>query len=131
MKDAPKWKIGLVWFLTVVLALFMALVGSGKFTQPEAWTRIATTVDVPYWLMQVAGVMEMVGAVLLLVPRVAALGGVTVATVMAGAVLAQVMGEQPGGAISPLVFGASALFIARQRADQLPWRSTVPQGELA
>ncbi len=127
MKDAPKWKVVVVWVLTVILALFMALTGSGTFTQPEPWTRIATTLDLPYWLMQVAGVTEMMGAVLLLIPRVAAVGGSTLVVVMSGAALAQVNGGQPGGAISPLVFGAMALFITHQRMDQLPWRRGGPE----
>ena len=67
MKNAPKWKVVVVWVLTVILALFMAVVGSTKFTQPEQWTRMASALDLPFWLMQVAGVAEMVGAVLLLI----------------------------------------------------------------
>ena len=122
MRDAPKWKVVVVWVLTVILALLMAVVGSTKFTQPEQWTRMASTLDLPFWLMQVAGVAEMMGAVLLLIPRVAALGGGAIAVVMLGAALGQVRGGQPGDAIAPLVYVAVALFIARQRMDQLPWR---------
>ena len=129
MKDAPKWKIAVVWALTVILALLMAAVGSAKFTRPEMWTRMASTLDLPFWLMQVAGVIEMVGAALLLIPRLAALGGSALAVVMFGAALAQVRGGQPTDAIAPLVYVAVALFIARQRADQLPWRHSVPGGE--
>ena len=123
MKDAPKWKVAVVWFLTVILALLMAAVGSAKFTQPEQWTRMASTLDLPFWLMQVAGVAEVVGAVLLLIPRIAAIGGSTLAVVMVGAAIAQVRGGQPFAAIAPLVYVAVALFIARQRIDQLPWRN--------
>ncbi len=122
MRNAPKWKVVVVWVLTVILALLMGVVGSTKFTQPEQWTRMASTLDLPFWLMQVAGVAEMVSAVLLLIPRVAALGGSTLAVVMLGAALAQVRGGQPFGAIAPLVYLAVALFITRQRMDQLPWR---------
>ena len=125
-RNASKLKVAVVWTLTVILALLMALVGSGKFTNIEAWTQIATRLDVPYWLMQVAGVMEMLGVVLLLIPRVAALGGVAV--VMSGAALAHVIGGEAQGAIAPLVYMAVALYIALQRADQLPWRDRGLQG---
>ncbi len=129
MRDAPKWKVVVVWVVTVILALLMAVVGSTKFTQPEQWTRMASTLDLPFWLMQVAGVAEMVSAVLLLIPRVAAVGGSTVAAVMVGAALAQVRGGDAAGAIAPLVYLAVALFITRQRMDQLlrrRGRTTLP-----
>ena len=129
MRDAPKWKVAVVWVLTVILALLMAMVGSFKFAQPEQWERMASTLDLPFWLMQVAGVTELVGAVLLLFPRVAAIGGSTLAVVMLGAALAQVRGGQPGDAIAPLVYLAVALFITYQRMDQLPWRSDGPTSE--
>ncbi len=122
MRDAPRWKVVVVWVLTVILALLMAVVGSTKFTQPEQWTRMASTLDLPFWLMQVAGVAEMVGAVLLLIPRVAAVGGSMIAVVMLGAALGQVRGGDAADAIAPLIYLAVALFITRQRMDQLPWR---------
>ena len=121
MRDAPRWKVVVVWVLTVILALLMAVVGSTKFTQPEQWTRMASTLDLPFWLMQVAGVAEMVGAVLLLIPRVAAVGGSMIAVVMLGAALGQVRGGDAADAIAPLIYLAVALFITRQRMDQLPW----------
>ena len=45
VKDAPQWKVVVVWVLTVILALLMAVVGSSKFTQPEPWTRMASALD--------------------------------------------------------------------------------------
>ena len=89
--------IGL-WVLTVLVVLAMGAAGFGKFLQPDMWNdRFVNSWGLPPWLVPVTGVLESLGAALLLVPRVASYGAVLVAAAMLGAtgtLLANGMGTE-------------------------------------
>jgi uncharacterized membrane protein YphA (DoxX/SURF4 family) len=76
-----------VWTITVLLALEFVLAGGGKFFPGpgSVWRREFTGWGLPGWSVPIVGAIEVGAAVLLLIPRVAAMGGVSLAITMAGA----------------------------------------------
>jgi uncharacterized membrane protein YphA (DoxX/SURF4 family) len=60
---------GLIWLLIVLDVLGMGLAGSMKFSNPDLWTGLFEDWGYPRGFVYVVGGAEMVGALLLLVPR--------------------------------------------------------------
>ena len=90
--------IGL-WALTLLLVLMFFMVGLNKFTSP-GWIERFANWGYPENFLYVIGVLEMLGAVVLLIPRLAgyAAGGLIV--LMIGATITHLVhGEFPGPVI--------------------------------
>ena len=79
--------IGL-WTLQVLVALAFVAAGSGKLLGSAAMIALFEAVGIGQWFRYVTGVCEVLGALLLIVPRTTAFGAVLLACVMAGAVVA-------------------------------------------
>ncbi len=75
----------LLWLLTVFEVLTMGLAGSSKFTNSDLWQGYFSSWGYPVWLASVVGVAELVGVVLLLVPRTALLAAGGLIVIMIGA----------------------------------------------
>jgi len=80
-----KFKIIAIWMLTALLAFVFLAFGAGKFLSPAAAAQFARW-GYPDWLRTAIGVLEIGGALILLVPRVAWEGAVILALVLAGAI---------------------------------------------
>jgi len=80
-----KLMLVLLWLVTGLEVLLMGLAGATKFTNAAMWQGHFSSWGYPVWLTSVVGVAELVGVVLLLVPRTAlgAAGGLIV--IMLGA----------------------------------------------
>jgi putative oxidoreductase len=74
-----------VWVLTLLLVLMFANAGIRKFPESGGWTRMFRLAGFPDWFRILIGVIEVAAAALLLVPRTAAYGAMTVIVVMIGA----------------------------------------------
>ena len=118
MATPSRGKTILVWCLTIPLFLMMMMTGSNKFSAAEVWTTIFTDIGAPLWLMPVAGVVEIVAAVLLLVPPLAALGAAALSVTMLTATGFNLFGGQPISAISTGVFMVIAASIALLRKER-------------
>ena len=77
-----------LWTLQVLVALAFVAAGSGKLLGTADMIALFQAVGIGQWFRYVTGLLEVLGAVLLLVPGKAALGAVLLACVMAGAVVA-------------------------------------------
>ncbi len=76
---------GFFWLLTVFEALGMALAGSGKFTNADLWLTWFVEWGYTESFGQFIGGAEVVGAVLLLVPRLAPYAAAGLIVIMLGA----------------------------------------------
>ncbi|MFG2425877.1 DoxX family protein [Streptomyces sp. NPDC048448] len=76
-----------LWVLQVILAVVFVMAGGAKLGGAKAMVDLFQEVGVGQWLRYVTGSLEVAGAVLLLVPRLSALGGLTLTGVMAGGFL--------------------------------------------
>ena len=93
-----------LWLLTLPLVVAMASAGVTKFTDPDMWNdRFVSEWGLPLWLVPITGVMEALGAALLLVPRIAVYGAVLVAAAMVGAAGTLLANGQMGSDVVPPV----------------------------
>lgn len=89
--EAPKasstaWNVAL-WVLQVLLAAAFFLFGGAKLAGAEGMVRSFEAIGVGQWFRYVTGLLEVTGAVLLLTPALAGLGGLLLLCVLIGAVL--------------------------------------------
>jgi len=111
-----KAKTIAVWALSVLLALTFVGSGGSKLADPAQFGAIFVHWGYPAWFALVTGAIEVIGGLLLLVPRVAAYAAGLLAVVMAGAAVTHLKtaGEAPHAAV-PLILLTLALVIAVAR----------------
>lgn len=107
-----------LWTLQVLVALAFIAAGSGKLLGSADMIALFDAVGVGQWFRYVTGFLEVVGALLLLVPGKTAFGAVLLACVMAGAVMAHLT-VLTAPATSALVLLVLAVLIAWGRRSQL------------
>jgi putative oxidoreductase len=74
-----------VWFVQILLAALFALQGVMKISGSQTWLARFKAWGYPEHFYLVVGVIELAGAIALLVPRVASYGAALLIAVMAGA----------------------------------------------
>ncbi|HEV2349850.1 MAG TPA: DoxX family protein [Terriglobia bacterium] len=80
-----------IWVLQVVMALVFLYFGATKFNSRGAyWIELFVKVGIGQWFRYFTGGLEVIGAVLLLIPRTTAIAAVVLACNMAGAVFVHV-----------------------------------------
>jgi len=84
------------WLPRIGVALFFLMIGSQKFTDP-GWTRIFAQIGAGQWFRYLTGIMQVGGAVLVLVPRTTAVGCAMIASTMLGAVVVNLFILRTGG----------------------------------
>ena len=110
-----------VWAVTIFVALIFMMAGLNKLTAPAAWQdRFVNQWGLPGWMAAVTAVAEIVGAVLVLVPRTAVFGGAILALVMVGATGTHVLAGEFSRLSVTVPFGVMAAFVAYYRC---PWTS--------
>lgn len=116
----------LEWILQILLALLFLLVGAAKFGPHNAvWVEIFAAIGVGQWFRIFTGVLEILCAVLLVIPRTAGIATALLSCTMVGAFFVRlfVLHGPPAGAVTPLVYLALLLIILWRRRDSLPWRA--------
>jgi uncharacterized membrane protein YphA (DoxX/SURF4 family) len=108
-----------LWALQVLVALAFVAAGSGKLLGSPDMIALFGAVGIGQWFRYVTGSLEVLGALLHVVPGKTAFGAVLLACVMGGAVVAHltVLHTAPTAA---LVLLALTALIAWGRRSQLP-----------
>jgi putative oxidoreductase len=85
------------WIVTILLALVFFSEGLAKFPESRMWLRIFDQIGFGQWFRYFTGLVEVVGAVLLLLPATRYVGAALLACTMCSALLvhAFVMGIGP------------------------------------
>src|SRR5690242_8941907 len=91
-----------VWVLQVLMGLSFVLAGAAKFWAP-IWPKLFAEWGYPPYSHLVIGGLEVLGAVALLVPRMAGYGAAGLVVIMAGAVGTQLMHGHGRQWVSPAV----------------------------
>jgi uncharacterized membrane protein YphA (DoxX/SURF4 family) len=80
-------KVGqiLLWLLTIGVGLAMALAGASKFLASEMWVGAFEGWGYPGAFSYVIGVLEVLGAVAIFVPKYATYGAALIVVIMCGA----------------------------------------------
>ncbi|SDK89674.1 DoxX family protein [Nonomuraea jiangxiensis] len=105
-----------LWALQVVVAGFFLMSALGKFTNAEPSASTFEAIGLGDWFRHFVGVLELLGAVALFVPRLAGPAGLALVALMAGATLTElfVLG---GGGVLPLILLALSAVIAWGRRE--------------
>jgi putative oxidoreductase len=101
--------------LRLLLAATFVAAGSAKLTGAPAMVQIFDAVGIGQWFRILTGVVEISGAILLIVPATVGFGGALMATTMAGAVATHLLriGGNPAPAIILLLLCSLVLWVRR------------------
>jgi uncharacterized membrane protein YphA (DoxX/SURF4 family) len=107
-----------LWGVQVVLAGMFLLAGGSKLAGAAAMVALFDAVGVGQWFRYVTGGTEVVSAVALLVPSLAAFGAVALVPTMIGAIATHLF-ITGGSPAVPVLLLVGSLVIAWARRDQL------------
>ena len=115
--ESKAWNISL-WILQILVAAAFLASGGSKLTGQPAMIVVFDQIGVGQWFRIVTGGIEVVAAVLLLVPRLIPVGALVLVATMAGAVSTHLafIGGTPLPALILLILAA---IISWGRRDQL------------
>jgi uncharacterized membrane protein YphA (DoxX/SURF4 family) len=108
----------IVWTLQVVVGAMFVLVGLMKFQDPS-WARSFARWGYPDGFYIVVGVLEAVGGVALLAPRLTTYAALLLMTVMAGAVVTHLVHGEMHRLPAPLVYLLTRLQSSRGHSQRL------------
>ena len=77
----------LLWCIQALLALEFVIVSSAKLMGMQEMVQLFTAVGLGQWFRYVTGILELAGAVLIVVPRTMGIGAALLATTMLGAII--------------------------------------------
>lgn len=101
MKTEGKAMNIVLWIMQILGAAMFLMAGAPKLTGAEQAVQSFEMIGVGQWFRYLTGVLEVVGAIMLLIPATAAFGALLLAVVMVGAVIVHlfVIGGSPAMAI--------------------------------
>lgn len=104
-----------LWALQIALAVAIGAAGAAKLAGAPEMVQLFDAVGIGQWFRYVTGALELLGALLLLVPAFAVRGALLLAAVMGGAVLAHlaVLHTSPAAPLS-LLAGLAVVIYARR-----------------
>lgn len=77
----------LSWIASILLALIFLSEGAAKFPESRLWLRVFDQIGFGQWFRYFTGVVEIAGALLLIVPATRLMGAALLACTMCGALL--------------------------------------------
>lgn len=106
-----------LWVVQVLLAINFAFSGISKLVGSEPMVAMFTDIGAGQWFRYVVGILEVAGAIGLLIPRLAGLAAVGLALIMVGAIATHLflIGGNP---LSPIVLLLVAAVVAWGRRDR-------------
>ena len=110
-----------LWVLQIGAAGMFLMAGFLKLSGNEQMVGLFEKIGVGQWFRYLTGILEVAGAILLLLPRTSGLGSLMLVGVMAGAVMthAFIVGGSPLGALILLVVTGLVAWGRRQRTMNL------------
>jgi putative oxidoreductase len=115
MANSGKRRTVGLWVLRGLLAAAFIAAGGAKLAGVPAMVEMFEKVGVGQWFRIVTGLLEVIGGILLLIPRLAFYGAAFLLTVTVGAVTAHltVLGGNPAPALILLVLNAVTAWLTR------------------
>jgi len=118
-QPVKAWRSVGLWGVSVVLAMIFVGVGVTKLVATDLFEAHFARWGLPLWLVWLSGALETTGAVLVLVPRMAAIGGGLLALSAAGAMVVHLVHGELLLGIFPAVLTATAATLAYCRRGPL------------
>ncbi len=100
-------KAFLLMAATLILVVIFLMFGGGKFIDPMKWVDKFANWGYPAWFVTVAGSLEVLGAIGLLIPVLRGPVGIGLAMFMVGAVVTHIVHAEIG-----MIFVAGAILVA-------------------
>jgi putative oxidoreductase len=103
-----------LWILQIAVAALFLFAGTAKLTGDPMMVQLFALIGAGQWFRYVTGTIEVIGATLLLIPRLALFGALAIAVTMVGAIITHlfVVGGNP---VLPVVLLGVTGIIARAR----------------
>jgi uncharacterized membrane protein YphA (DoxX/SURF4 family) len=117
--EPSKGKVIATWILSGLIALVMIMAGGSKLAAVPEQVKGFAAMGYPSWFIYVAGVIEIGGAILLLIPKTAAFGILLLGATMIVATLSVLKMGDFAHAPIPFVFVVIIGIIAWLRQDKL------------
>ena len=108
----------ILWVFQIGLALMFFMAGGNKLGGNPMMVGLFDAIGIGQWFRYLTGALEVLGGVLLLVPRAAGLGAALLVPVMVGAVLTHLV-VLHNGPLMPLALLAGLVFVAWGRRAQI------------
>ena len=105
----------LLWCIQALLALEFVAVSSAKLMGMQEMVQLFTALDLGPWFRYVTGILELAGAVLIVVPRTRRIGAGLLATIMLGAIIVHVFILQVPPTAPVVLFLLSGFVVWGQR----------------
>lgn len=117
----PRWKSAALWTLKGLLAAAFLSAGGAKIYGVPMMVENFEHIGFGQWFRYLTGILEVIGAIVVLVPGVAAFGGVLLICIMGGAVATHLL--LIGGSVVPaiilLILSAVVVYAHRDQIDSL------------
>ena len=110
--------IGVLWALQILSAAMFLMAGASKLAGVPTMVQMFGVIGIGQWFRYATGTIEVVSAVLLLIPSVASYGAAALAVTMIGAIITHlfIIGGNPA---MPIVLLASTSVVAwARRSDR-------------
>lgn len=106
-----------LWLVQIALAAMFLMAGASKLASQPQMIAVFEAVGIGQWFRYFTGGLEVLGALLLLIPALSGIGAALLAATMIGAILTHlfVIG---GSALMPVVLLAAAALVAVGRWDR-------------
>lgn len=114
----PRWKSAALWIVKGLLAAVFLAAGGAKLAGVPMMVENFHHIGFGQWFRYLTGALEVIGAILILMPRVAAFGGVLLSCIMAGAIAAHLL-LIGGSAIPAIILLALSAIVAISHRDQI------------
>ena len=108
------------WTLTILAALAYLGAGYAKVSGQEMMVQGFTTYGLPDWFRIAIGTLELVGAVLLLIPAFTGMASFGLSLIMLGALACHVMFPPMAAGIGPLVLFIILTYVWMTRKNVVP-----------
>lgn len=117
----PRWKSAALWTLKGLLAVAFLSAGGAKIYGVPMMVENFEHIGFGQWFRYLTGALEVVGAIVILMPSLAAFGGVLLSCIMVGAIATHLLliGGSEVPAIILLVLSATVVVAHRDQIDSL------------
>ena len=108
-----------LWILTALLAFAFLGAGASKLAGGQQYAESFVRWGFPLWFMYLTGAIELVAALMLLVPRTATLGACLYVSTMLGSVMTHLKAGETGRIVPPLVVLGLAVVVGLARRHEV------------
>ena len=111
--ESSRVKVAIVWMLQIFSAAMFLFAGASKLAGAAPMVQVFGAIGIGQWFRYLTGAIEVVSAVLLLVPSLALFGSLALAVTMVGAIITHlfIVGGNPAPAILLLAFTSTIAWI--------------------